>query len=121
MLRGRAKSRGLKINEYGVYRVEGDQETWIAGRTEADVYATLDLPLFPPEMREARREFDWAAAGALPKLVDADDIIGDLHMHTTATDGKATLEEMIAAAQARGLEVHRHHRSLDSGCRWPTG
>lgn len=100
VLRGRAKSRGLKINEYGVFR--GDQ--YVVGRTEEEVYAALDLPWFPPELREARQEFEWADAGALPKLIEAADIQGDLHMHTTATDGKATLEEMVAAAQSRGLK-----------------
>ncbi|MEX0713289.1 MAG: helix-hairpin-helix domain-containing protein, partial [Pirellulales bacterium] len=84
ILRGRAKARGLKINEYGVYK--GDE--WIAGRTEAEVYAALDLPCFPPELREARREFDWADQGALPELITAERIQGDLHMHTTATDGQ---------------------------------
>ena len=59
VLRGLAKDRGLKINEYGVFR----GETPIAGRTEEEVYAALDLPCFPPELREARREFDWAAPG----------------------------------------------------------
>jgi DNA polymerase (family X) len=104
ILRGRAKDRGLKINEYGVFRVDGKKEKRIAGRTEKEVYATLDLPLFPPELREARREFDWADKGKLPKLVELDDLCADLHMHTTETDGKATLEEMIAAARDRGLK-----------------
>ena len=76
----------------------------IAGRTEEEVYATLDLPWIPPELREARREFDWAKTGKLPKLIELDDLRGDLHMHTTETDGKATLEEMVAAARARGLQ-----------------
>ncbi len=98
-VRSLAKKEGLKINEYGVYR--GDE--YVAGRTEKDVYATLGLPLFPPEIREARREFDWAAAGELPKLIEADDIVGDLHMHTHATDGRASIEEMAAAAKKRGL------------------
>ena len=100
VVRGLAKDRGLKLNEYGVFR--GDE--YIAGRTEADVYAVLDLPCFPPEMREARGEFELAAAGKLPRLIEIDDLIGDLHMHTDATDGTATLEEMVAAAQARGLK-----------------
>ncbi|HVX10792.1 MAG TPA: DNA polymerase/3'-5' exonuclease PolX [Pirellulales bacterium] len=100
VLRGLAKNRGLKINEYGVFR--GDQ--YVAGHTEADVYAALDLPCFPPELREARREFDWAESGKLPALIERDDILGDLHMHTVATDGKATLEEMVAAAKQRGLK-----------------
>lgn len=100
VVRGRAKDMGLKVNEYGVFRGEKP----IAGRTEEEVYAALGLPLFPPELREARREFDWAEAGKLPELIEVDDLIGDLHMHTDATDGKATLEEMIDAAQARGLK-----------------
>jgi DNA polymerase (family 10) len=99
-LRGRAKAKGLKINEYGVFSGEKS----IAGRTEEEVYAALKLPCFPPEIREARQEFEWADKGKLPELVEVDDIQGDLHMHTTATDGKASLEEMIAAAQERGLK-----------------
>ena len=104
ILRGLAKNRGLKINEYGVYRLDQGREEYVAGRTEAEVYATLDLPLFPPEIREARFEFQLAAAGPLPRLVELGDLQGDLHMHTTATDGNATLEEMVAAAQNRGLK-----------------
>jgi len=103
VVRGLAKQRGLKINEYGVYRVDGDNEEYIAGASEEEVYATLDLPCFPPELRESRREFEWAVAGKLPELISVDDIRGDLHMHTTATDGRATLEEMVAAARKRGL------------------
>jgi DNA polymerase (family 10) len=105
VLRGLAKDRGLKINEYGVFRLEKDgQETYIAGRSEEEVYATLGLPCFPPEMREAREEFAWAAAGPLPKLVELTDIQGDVHMHTSATDGHAELAEMAHAALARGLK-----------------
>lgn len=100
VLRGLAKNRGLKINEYGVFR--GDE--YLAGRTEEEVYSALDLPCFPPELREARREFEWAAAGQLPVLIERGDIQGDLHMHTTATDGKATLEEMVEGAKQRGLK-----------------
>lgn len=113
VLRGMAKDRGLKINEYGVFRVEEGEkkkgreipaEQYIAGRTEEDVYATLDLPWIPPELREDRWEFEWAAQGKLPRLIEESDIQGDLHMHTTETDGQATLEEMVAAARARGLK-----------------
>ncbi len=104
ILRGMARERGLKINEWGVFEVDDDKETWIAGKTEADVYATLGMPLFPPEIREARREFEWASDGDLPELITLDDIRGDLHMHTTATDGKASIEEMAAAAKKLGLK-----------------
>ncbi|MGA2258503.1 MAG: DNA polymerase/3'-5' exonuclease PolX, partial [Thermoguttaceae bacterium] len=100
VVRGLAKDRGLKVNEYGVFR--GDEQ--IAGRSEEDVYAALDLPWFPPEMREARREFQWAADGELPRLIELRDIRGDLHMHSTWTDGQATIEEMALAARARGLK-----------------
>lgn len=108
VLRGMAKDRGLKINEYGVYRVDKDRPDVdgesLAGRTEEDVYAVLELPCFPPEIREARQEFHWAKEGKLPELIELDDIVGDLHMHTTTTDGKATLREMAAAARDRGLQ-----------------
>lgn len=104
VLRGMAKQRGLKINEYGVFRSDGEQEVYLAGATEADVYGRIDLPVFPPEMREARREFEWADRGELPPLVELSDICGDLHMHTTATDGKASLREMVDAAIQRGSQ-----------------
>lgn len=103
ILRGRAKDQGLKINEYGVFRVKGEKETRIAGASEKELYDTLGLPVFPPEIREGRREFDWAAAGELPELITLDDIRGDLHMHTTDSDGAASIEKMIEAARARGL------------------
>ncbi len=103
VLRGRAKQQGLKINEYGVYRLDGEAERPVAGAVEEDVYAALGLPLIAPELREARHEFQWADAGEMPALVRADDVQGDLHMHTTETDGLASLEEMVAGARARGL------------------
>jgi len=102
-LRGMAKDRGLKINEWGVYRVSKEGETRLCDSTEQEVYAALDLPHFPPEIREARREFEWAKLGPLPELIVEKDIRGDLHMHTVASDGSATIEGMIAAAQQRGL------------------
>jgi DNA polymerase (family 10) len=98
VLRGLAKERKLKVNEYGVFA--GSRQ--VAGRSEEEVYAALDLPCFPPEIREARFEFAWAEAGALPRLVETADIQGDLHAHSTWSDGLATIEEMVAAAQARG-------------------
>lgn len=99
-LRSLAKKRGLKINEYGVFK----GEKRVAGREEADVYAALKLPCFSPEMREGRWEFEWAEQGELPRLIELSDIRGDLHMHSTWTDGRETIEEMALAAKARGLE-----------------
>ena len=100
VVRQRAKDLNLKVNEYGVFR--GEEQ--IAGRTEEDVYAAVGLPWIPPELREHRHEFEWADAGTMPKLVTVADIRGDLHMHTTASDGAATIEEMALAAKARGLK-----------------
>ena len=100
VLRQRAKDLGLKINEYGVFR--GDES--VAGRTEEEVYAAVGLPWIPPELRENRREFEWADNRQLPELLLQTDILGDLHMHTTASDGAATIAEMAAAAKARGLQ-----------------
>src|SRR5262249_30624757 len=100
VVRKRAQDRGLKINEYGVFRGEKS----VAGRTEEEVYATVDLPWIPPELREDRGEIERAEKGTLPRLIEVGDIRGDLHMHTTATDGQATIDEMIEAAKARGLK-----------------
>ena len=100
VIRRRAIERGLKINEYGVFR--GDD--YVAGATEEDVYAAVGLPYIPPELRENRGEIELADAGKLPRLIEVADIKGDLHMHTTASDGKATIREMAEAAKARGLQ-----------------
>ncbi len=104
LIRGRAKSVGLRVNEWGVYRIDGDQQTLIAGRTEQEVYDALGLPVFDPEIREARLEFEWAEQGTLPVLITLEDIVGDLHMHTAATDGTASIEEMAQAGRQRGLK-----------------
>ncbi len=100
-LRTRAKKQGMKISEYGVFR--DDEETPIASRTEEEVFEALGLPYIPPEIREARGEIEAAEQGNLPDLVEEDDIRGDLHMHTTATDGRASIEEMAEAARELGL------------------
>lgn len=100
VMRRRAQDRDLKLNEWGVFRGEKS----IAGKTEEDVYAAVDLPWIPPELRENRGEIELAEAGKLPKLIELDDIQGDLHMHTTATDGTASILEMAEAAKARGLK-----------------
>lgn len=99
-LRRRALERGLKLNEYGVFR--GKKR--VGGRTEEEVYESVGLPWIPPELREARGEIDLALKERLPKLIELDDIRGDLHMHTTVTDGRASLEEMVDAARKRGYE-----------------
>ncbi|ART63494.1 DNA polymerase/3'-5' exonuclease PolX [Kushneria marisflavi] len=93
-----ATDRGLKINEYGIYK--GRQR--LAGRTEEEVLARIDLAWIPPELRENSGELEAALEGTLPELVTLDDIRGDLHMHTTASDGKAGLEDMVHAARRRG-------------------
>lgn len=100
VIRKRAIERGLKVNEYGVFR----GEDYIAGRTEEDVYAAVGLPWIPPELRENRGEIEAADQGHVPKLIEVADVQGDLHMHTTATDGSATILEMAEAAKARGLK-----------------
>jgi DNA polymerase (family 10) len=100
LLRRLGQHRGLKINEYGVFR--GNRR--IAGRTEEEVYRAVGLPCIEPELREARNEIELAQVGKLPKLLNADDIRGDLHMHTTATDGRSSIEEMIHAAKLRGYK-----------------
>lgn len=96
-----AKEKGLKINEYGVFNSEDDAK--VAGATEEEVYSAIGLPWIEPELREDRHEFDWAAEEQLPQLVDLGDICGDLHMHTSATDGTSTIREMADAAIARGM------------------
>jgi DNA polymerase (family 10) len=112
-LRERAVRRGLKLNEYGVFRVEtGDK---IAGATEDDVYAALGLACVPPELREDRGEIAAAEAGALPRLVEVADIQGDLHAHTT--DGRDSLEDMVEAARRRGLRylaLTEHSKAIPS-------
>ncbi len=103
-LRGRARKMGLKVNEWGVYEVIGEKETWVAGKSEKDVYKVLGLPVMVPEIRESRGEIEAAENKKLPILITVDDIVGDLHMHTTATDGQSSIEEMADAARERGLQ-----------------
>ncbi len=96
-----AKDHGLKINEYGVFKLE--DESRVAGATEEDVYASIGLPWIAPELREDRQEFDLAMKAKLPKLIELSDVLGDLHMHTHATDGNASIREMADAAFQRGM------------------
>ncbi|NOT34837.1 MAG: DNA polymerase/3'-5' exonuclease PolX [Candidatus Eisenbacteria bacterium] len=99
-LRKRAIDKGWSLNEYGLTK----GERTIAGRTEEEIYQALGLAWIPPELRESNGELELAAAGKLPKLIELDDIRGDLHMHSTRSDGKDTLEAMVKAARDRGLE-----------------
>jgi len=92
--------RDLKINEYGVFK----GEKRIAGQTEEEVYARVDLPYIEPELRENRGEIEAAQKGKLPQLITLNDIRGDLHTHTKVTDGRHTLEEMAEAAKERGYD-----------------
>ena len=102
VLRDRAIQRGLKLNEYGLYRV--DDNTRVAGEDEEGIYAALGLAFVPPELRENRGEIEAAAGRTLPgRLVQLADLQGDLHCHTTATDGRDDIETMARAAQAAGL------------------
>jgi DNA polymerase (family 10) len=100
-LRDRALQRGWKLNEYGLFDADG---ATLAGDTEEGVYEALGLAWVPPELRENRGEIDAAAAGALPRLVTREDLRGDLHMHTTATDGRDDIESMALAARDAGFE-----------------
>ncbi len=99
-LRERAKRRGWKLSEYGLF----DGEKVIAGRTEEEIYKRLDLQWIPPELRENWGEIEAAEKDELPKLVELKDVRGDLQMHTTASDGHATVEEMAAAARQLGYQ-----------------
>ncbi|MCB1102169.1 MAG: PHP domain-containing protein, partial [Kiritimatiellae bacterium] len=98
--RRRAQLAGLKQNEYGIFRAEEQ----IAGATEDEVYQALQLPWIPPELREDRGELALAEQGRLPNLISPADIRGDLHNHSTWSDGAATLSEMACAARKRGWE-----------------
>jgi DNA polymerase (family 10) len=102
-VRGIAKTKGMKINEYGVFDAN-DEARRLAGNDEAEIYALVGLPWVPPEMREDRGEFDASVQLRFDQLVNLSDIRGDLHMHTTATDGENSIEEMAEAARSRGLQ-----------------
>jgi DNA polymerase (family 10) len=110
-LRRIAQEKGLKLNEYGLFR---DKEP-VAGKTEESVYKALGLPWIPPELREDHGEIEAARAGRLPHLVTLEDLRGDLHMHSIASDGHASIEDMARAAREHGLEycaITDHSRRL---------
>ena len=113
VLRSRAQKMGLTLNEYTLARLEDNVP--VAASTEEEIYQALGLDWIPPELRENAGEIDAAAEHRLPKLVELGNIRGDLHMHTTESDGRATLEEMAEAARERGLDyiaITDHSKSL---------
>lgn len=112
-LRDRAIGLGFRLNEYGVFRTE--DETCVAGESEEEVYAALGLTWIPPELREMRGEIEAAQARTLPRLIESADLRGDLHMHTTESDGKDDIRAMADAAREAGLEyvaITDHSKSL---------
>lgn len=112
-LRQRALKRGLTLNEYGLFTLEDNQR--VAGATEEEIYERLGLAWIPPELRENSGELEAAEQRTLPRLVQLQEIRGDLHMHTTETDGRATLQEMADAARQLGYEyiaITDHSKAL---------
>lgn len=101
-VRTRAVKMGLKLSEYGLFRAEDDSR--VAGETEKEVYNALGLAWIPPELRENAGEIEAAAEDRIPELIELGHIRGDIHMHTTETDGRASLEEMAEAAKNLGYE-----------------
>src|SRR6185503_4683761 len=97
-LRGRAQARGLKINEYGLWR--GD--ALVPCADEEELYAALGLAYIPPELREGRGEIEAAETGAVPRLLEPGDLQGVLHVHSSDSDGVHTVREMALAARDRG-------------------
>jgi DNA polymerase (family 10) len=99
-IRERAKEMGLKVSEYGVFRVMDEKR--LTGAKEEEIFQAVGLPFIPPELREDRGEIKAAEDGNLPKLIDHADIRGDLQMHTVATDGKNSITEMAQKAKELG-------------------
>ncbi len=115
-LRTMAAKKGLKVNEYGVFKADKR----VAGERETDIYETLGLAYVEPEMRENRGEIELAREHNLPKLIEAEQIKGDLHIHTSYTDGAAGIKEMALAAKAKGYEYialtdHTKHLTIAHG------
>jgi len=100
-LREMALKRGLKINEYGIFREEDEER--LGGQEEEDVYRLVGLPFIPAVLREDRGEVEAAAAGRLPRLIELSDLRGDLHVHSKWSDGAHNLAQIAAAARDRGL------------------
>jgi len=113
VLRTNAIKQGLTLNEYGLFTLEGNER--VAGESEQEVYQKLGYAWIPPELRENCGELEAAQSGTLPKLLELGDLRGDVHMHTTATDGRASLREMAEAAAVLGYEyiaITDHSKAL---------
>lgn len=112
-LRQRALKMGLTLNEYGLYRLEDN--TLVAGKTEEEIYRTLNLDWIPPELRENCGEIEAAERHQLPNLITVADLRGEVHMHTVETDGRNTIDEMAEAAKLRGYQyiaITDHSKNL---------
>jgi DNA polymerase (family 10) len=108
-----ANDRGMKLNEYGLFQMSTNQI--VAREKEEDIYRALGLRVMPPEMRESRGEIEASMKGKLPTLVELKDIRGDFHVHSLASDGSATIEEIAYAAKRKGYEyvgITDHSQSL---------
>jgi DNA polymerase (family 10) len=117
-LRQRALKLGMTLSEYALLRL--DDNSIVASETEADIYNALGLDYIPPELRENSGELEAAASHSLPRLVTREDLHGDLHMHTSETDGTATIREMAEAAILRGhryiaITDHSKHLAMTNG------
>jgi DNA polymerase (family 10) len=117
-LRDRAIGLGFKLNEYGLFRIEGDQR--IAGATEEEIYQALGMGWVPPELREDRGEIDAAAKSTLPRLIERADLRGDLHTHSTETDGRTTVGGHAIGPGRPASNICASHRPQLSRWPWPT-
>ncbi len=114
-VRRMAQKKGLKINEYGVFRGAEEDRERIAGASEEEVLSAVALPYIEPELREDQGEIEAAREGKLPELITLDDLRGDLHVHTRATDGRSSLREMADAARSLGysyLAITEHSQAV---------
>lgn len=104
-IRDLAKRKGLKISEYGVFKVRGEKEILVGGKTEEEVFKFVGFPFIPPEFREDRGEIEWALAKKpFPELIELKDLRGDLHCHTKWSDGSEELEDVVKAYKKAGYE-----------------
>lgn len=104
ILRTLAKKENYKINEYGIYKINGDIEEKVGGENETDIYDILGMQYVPPEVRQGNREIDIALENKIPELVKLDDMKGELHCHSTYSDGQNSIKEMAQKAIELGYE-----------------